>query len=116
MNGQIQLKDGRIIVIDSDFITVRKRKEIQKKFKKQPVQVAPEEDKVILAKLESRFAEKSPTQMEIYKGFLELVKPVPAESEDEIDERFFEELTRVCCRWKAKKGKGENVPLTEEEF
>ena len=108
MKQTITLSTGEILIMNSDLITVRSRKEIRNKFATPTQEIG--DDKVILSALEEEFAQNPPTQMRIYEAFLSLIKPQKENS----DEPFFEELCRVCLRWK--KNDTELVEVTEEEF
>lgn len=106
----IQLPNGNKIKMNIANLTVKKRKEVLKMFEKKSVVLT--EDKVILAELKEKFKANPPTEMEIYEGFLRLQSNV---FEEEDREPYFEELSRVCCKWLNEDG-SDGAYITREEY
>lgn len=102
-------KPGEVIYADSNFLTVKARKEIRKRFEVPKVELV--NDEVILAALEKQFSEKKPTQQEIYEGYMQVFKKNEAPEIDKVS--FYEALCAACCRWK--KGTA-LIPFTQEDF
>lgn len=119
MKITIDIKDGRIIFADTNYLTVRKRKEAASKFEKRGFEI--KEDKEILADLSAKFKATPPTEQQIYEGYLSLMKKQNAEEKQrmagENREEFYEELTRLCCRWLIKGTAAiEYKEISQEEF
>lgn len=110
----IQLTDGtnRKIEINYLLLTVAKRREANR-LNAGPNPTAITDDKEVLQALEAQFKAKAPNQMEIYEGYLKLVKPVAA-GEALVKDDFIHEITRCCMRWLNKDGSTADV--TKAEF
>lgn len=110
MEKKIKLKDGRIILVDSDFLTVAKRREIKDKYTFPAKEVV--EDKTILAALVKTFKDKPPTQKDLFKGYLSLLKPV----EKDISDQLIDSLAAGSCVWLEEGEPNRYKPVTDEEY